>query len=66
MEILGVRAASVVLGIPEATLRYWRHCGQGPASFKLGRRLVYRREELDRWLAEQESATRRGGSGGAA
>jgi predicted DNA-binding transcriptional regulator AlpA len=61
MDLLGARAASSFLGVPEATLRYWRHAGQGPASFKIGRRLVYRREELERWLAAQEAATRRGG-----
>lgn len=61
MDLLGVRAASALLGIPEATLRYWRHAGQGPESFKLGRRLVYRREELERWIAQQEKATGRGG-----
>ncbi|WP_319457549.1 MULTISPECIES: helix-turn-helix domain-containing protein [unclassified Mycobacterium] len=61
MDLLGVRTASSYLGIPEATLRYWRHAGHGPASFKMGRRLVYRREELERWISAQETATLRGG-----
>lgn len=61
MDTLGVQAASSFLGIPEATLRYWRMSGTGPASFKLGRKVVYRREELVRWIAEQEAATMRGG-----
>jgi len=45
------------------TLRFWRSTNQGPASFSLGRggRVVYRRSEIERWLAEQEHATRRGG-----
>jgi predicted DNA-binding transcriptional regulator AlpA len=38
---------------PEATLRYWRHRGEGPRSFKVGRRVVYVRAEVERWLAEQ-------------
>lgn len=47
----------------EGTLRFWRSTNQGPASFSLGSRgrIVYRRSEIERWLAEQESATRRGG-----
>jgi len=45
------------------TLRFWRSTNQGPASFTIGPRgrVVYRRSEIERWLAEQESATRRGG-----
>jgi len=46
-----------------ATLRFWRHADQGPASFTLGPRgrVVYRRSEVERWLAQQEATTRRGG-----
>ncbi|MDO3315704.1 Helix-turn-helix domain [Mycobacteroides abscessus subsp. abscessus] len=61
MEIIGVELAAAITGLPPATLRYYRHMGRGPASFKLGRRVVYRRSELERWLAEQEAATTRGG-----
>jgi hypothetical protein len=45
------------------TLRYWRSADQGPASFTIGPRgrVVYRRSEIERWLTEQEAATRRGG-----
>lgn len=45
------------------TLRFWRSANQGPASFTVGPRgrVVYRRSEIERWLAEQEAATRRGG-----
>ncbi|MCV7380267.1 DNA-binding protein [Mycobacterium alsense] len=45
------------------TLRFWRSTNQGPASFTVGPRgrVVYRRSEIERWLAEQETATRRGG-----
>lgn len=47
----------------QGTLRFWRHSDQGPASFTVGPRgrVVYRRSEVERWLAEQENATRRGG-----
>jgi excisionase family DNA binding protein len=30
-----------VLRTPAETIRYWRHVGKGPKSFKLGRRVLY-------------------------
>lgn len=44
------------------TLRYWRHIGYGPASFALGRKVFYRRSDVEDWLDEQEQLTRRGGT----
>jgi predicted DNA-binding transcriptional regulator AlpA len=36
-----------------ATLRYWRYAGEaGPKSFKLGRRIMYRRADVEQWLAD--------------
>ncbi len=37
---------------PESTVRYWRSSGQGPRYFKLGKRVLYRREHVLAWLAE--------------
>lgn len=34
------------------TVRYWRHVGKGPRSFKVGRRVLYRIEDVEAWLAE--------------
>jgi hypothetical protein len=46
-----------------STLRYWRHKNYGPACFTQGpRKIVYRRSEVEAWLAEQERLTRRGGT----
>lgn len=39
-----------------ATLRYWRHIGEGPPSFKIGRRVMYRRDELLAWIEAQAAA----------
>lgn len=36
-----------------ATLRYWRHCGTGPKSFKVGRRVMYRKADVDAWIEAQ-------------
>ncbi|MGH3635813.1 MAG: helix-turn-helix transcriptional regulator [Mycobacterium sp.] len=65
MELLGAHEVSGMIGVPLGTLRYWRHADIGPASFTLGRRVVYRRDEVLRWITERESATRRGGGGAA-
>ncbi len=38
------------------TVRYWRHVGKGPASFKVGRRVLYAVEDVEKWLAEARMA----------
>lgn len=55
-EFLSAEQLSVYTGIPAGTFRYWAHIGSGPASFKLGRRRVWRRTVIDTWIAEQEAA----------
>ena len=52
----------VYLDVPESTLRYWRHAGNGPASDVLGRRVFYDVSDLDHWLSAQKAATLRGGT----
>lgn len=65
-EILGTKQASEITQLPEGTLRYYRHTNQGPESFVLGRRVMYRRSAIEQWIAEMEEATRRGGTQAAA
>lgn len=60
--ILTVNQVSDETGVPVGTLRYWRHAGTGPESFKLGRRVVYRRSAIDAWISAQQVATTRGGA----
>jgi hypothetical protein len=31
------------------TVRYWRHIGKGPQSFKVGRRVLYAVEDVEAW-----------------
>jgi hypothetical protein len=38
---------------PLSTLRYWCHIGYGPKSFKIGGRVVYKVEDVERWIEEQ-------------
>lgn len=44
------------------TLRYLRMKNEGPASFVVNGRVLYRKAEIERWLSEQEAATLRGGA----
>ena len=56
-ELLTIAEAAEVLRTPVATLRYWRHRNTGPRSFRLGRRVLYRRDDLHVWIdAQREDA----------
>ncbi len=55
-QLLTLTEAAAKLRTPVATLRYWRHLGAGPDSFRLGRRVMYRRDDLDRWITAQHDA----------
>jgi hypothetical protein len=54
-----INEAAEILRADIDTLRYWRHLGIGPRSFKIGRRIFYWRGEVHRWLREQEAADTR-------
>jgi DNA-binding transcriptional MerR regulator len=49
-ELLTIAEAAELLRAPVATLRYWRHLGTGPRSFRLGRRVLYRNADLRSWI----------------
>lgn len=54
-DLLTVEEVAKLTRTPEGTLRYWRHRnrGEGPKCFKLGRRVVYLRADVDQWLADR-------------
>jgi hypothetical protein len=52
-EMLTLQEACRFLRVAEGTLRYWRHLGCGPHSFKIGRHVRYWRADLVLWLTEQ-------------
>ncbi len=52
-ELLTITEAAELLRAPVATLRYWRHLGTGPRSFRLGRRVLYRTEDVRTWIDAQ-------------
>jgi len=52
-DLLTIDEAADRLRTPVATLRYWRHLGTGPRSFRLGRRVLYRANDLHEWITAQ-------------
>jgi len=59
VDLLSIEEVATELGIPVPTLRYWRTRSEGPRSFRLGRRVVYKRTDIEAWINEAyESATR--------
>lgn len=53
MKLLTLAEVAELVRAPAGTLRYWRHMGLGPKSFKVGRRVMYRAEDVQSWLDEQ-------------
>jgi excisionase family DNA binding protein len=51
--------AATYLGLTPNTLYIWRHRRRGPASFRMGGRVMYRRATLDEWIHSQEHADSR-------
>lgn len=57
--------ANLLRTSPES-IRYWRFVGKGPASFKLGRKVLYDRAEVETWIAAARAAQTTAAAGGAA
>ncbi len=51
MHLLNQREAAAFLRLSERTLERFHLTGDGPLYMKAGRRVTYRREDLDRWVA---------------
>jgi excisionase family DNA binding protein len=49
-DLLTIDEAAGILRTPKTTLRYWRRLGTGPRSFRLGRRVLYRANDLHEWI----------------
>lgn len=52
MELLTTTEVAELLRTPAETVRFWRHVRKGPKSFKVGRRVLYAREDVDAFIAE--------------
>ncbi|MGW8555857.1 helix-turn-helix transcriptional regulator [Streptomyces tubercidicus] len=56
---LNLTKAAEYLGISPNTLYVWRHRRQGPPSFRMGGRVMYRISALNEWVIAQEQADSR-------
>ena len=52
-RLMTIRELSAMLGVPIDTLYGWRHRGVGPAGYRIGRHVRYRRSTVESWLARQ-------------
>lgn len=59
-ELLTIGEVAEMLRVPVGTLRYWRHLGAGPHSFKVGRWVRYRRGDVRAWINAKRRDTNAG------
>lgn len=52
-QLLNISEAAGLLRVPVATLRWWRHLGTGPHSFRVGRGVRYWHHDVLNWLHQQ-------------
>jgi excisionase family DNA binding protein len=57
-NLLNTTEAAEVLRLGVATLHRWRKAGKGPPYIEMGRKVYYRRTDLDRWIEEQQRQPR--------
>jgi excisionase family DNA binding protein len=57
-KLMSLTDVSEMLGIPVHTLYRWRHNGDGPAGYRVGRHVRYRREAVEAWLEQQADKRR--------
>lgn len=59
-QVLRTKDVHGLIGVPVSTLRWWRHRGEGPPSYRLNGSVVYDRDDVLRWRDEQRAASMRG------
>jgi DNA-binding transcriptional MerR regulator len=52
MDYLTTADLATLLRTSPETVRYWRHVGKGPKSFKVGKKVLYAREDVERFITE--------------
>ena len=52
-ELLSPQDLASYLDVPLTTVYGWRHRGLGPAGFRVGRHVRYRRTDVEEWISAQ-------------
>jgi excisionase family DNA binding protein len=52
-RLMTMAEVSDLLGTPVSTLYGWRHRGEGPAGYRIGRHVRYRRSAVEAWIETQ-------------
>lgn len=50
IRYLTTEEVAEMLRTSRETVRFWRHVGKGPASFKVGRRVLYALDDVEAWI----------------
>lgn len=56
-DLLTTEEVALLLRKTPSTMRYLRYVGAGPRSFKLGRRVLYRRCDVEAYIDQEYSAS---------
>jgi predicted DNA-binding transcriptional regulator AlpA len=56
-KLLTLEQTAEMINRPESTLRYWVLQDMAPKSFKLGRRRMFREEDVVAWIDEKAEAS---------
>ncbi|BBG01625.1 MULTISPECIES: helix-turn-helix transcriptional regulator [Pseudonocardia] len=54
-KVVRIHEVADMIGVPLPTLRWWRHRGEGPPMFLIGRRVVAYQDEVEAWLDAQRA-----------
>lgn len=55
-ELLTTNDLAALVHAPAETVRYWRTQGTGPRFARLGKRVLYRRDDVEQWLTARFEA----------
>jgi excisionase family DNA binding protein len=57
-RLMTLTELSELLGVPMSTLYAWRYRGEGPAGYRIGRHVRYRRSVVEAWIEAQADQLR--------